>query len=84
MFFEGNFKAKTSIPFIIFGGCGSVAHTCYFFDFEEGIYVRAGCFFDTLDEFKAKVLEDEKTIETPSKKTKAYLAFCDLAENQFS
>ena len=81
--FEDIYHAKTTRPFITLGGCGDAARTCYFFDFVEGIYVRAGCFFGTLEEFKAKVLADEKTPEAPSKKTKSYLAFCDLVETEF-
>ena len=82
--FEDGHIAKTTLPFITLAGVGSEARTCYFYDFEKGIHVRAGCFFGTLEEFKAKVLEDEKTPETPSKKTKNVIAFCSIAETQFS
>ena len=82
--FENGFKAKTTLPFLALVGVGSEARTCYFYDFQEGIHVRAGCFFGSLEEFKAKVLEDEETPETPSKKTKNYLAFCSIAETQFN
>ena len=82
--FEKGFKAKTTLPFITLGGAGSEARTCYFYDFEKGIHVRAGCFFGSLEEFKAKVLKDEETPETPSKKTRVYLSFCDTVEIQFN
>ena len=82
--FEDRFKAKTDLPFLALVGAGSEARTCYFYDFQEGIHVRAGCFFGSLEKFKAKVLEDEETPETPSKKTKVYLGFCDLVEVQFN
>ena len=82
--FEGGFKSKTTLPFIILTGSGSEARSCYFYDFQEGIHVRAGCFFGTLEEFKAAVLEDEETPETPSKKTRVYLSFCDTVKIQFN
>ena len=81
--FEKVFKTKTKLPFITLSGVGWEARTCYFYDFEEGIHVRAGCFFGTLEEFKDKVLKDEKTPDSPSKKTRVYLAFCGVAEIRF-
>lgn len=47
----------------------------YFFKAEEGYFVRAGCFFGTLDEFKNKVhkMHDGTIHET------TYLMACDLA-----
>ena len=36
---------------------GSKRRKTYFFKAEEGFYVRAGCFFGTLDAFRARVRE---------------------------
>lgn len=47
----------------------------YFFKAEEGYFVRAGCFFGTLDEFKAQVHKTHSgTIHEQT-----YLMACDLA-----
>ena len=54
---------------------GSELRKTYFFKAEEGYFVRAGCFFGTFDEFKAKVHETHGgTIHETT-----YLMACDLA-----
>ena len=56
--FEGH-KARTPNPYIAVDRASSTRRKTYFFDFEDGIYVRSGCFFGSLSEFRVKVLEDE-------------------------
>ena len=67
-------------PYIAFDRFGSELRKTYFFNAETGIHVRAGCFFGTLAEFKAKVLED---VPADSLKARQYFACCDLAELTF-
>ena len=40
-----------------FGPVGSVSRTVYSFLTDRGVYVRAGCFWNTLERFKAQVAE---------------------------
>jgi hypothetical protein len=77
--FEGH-KAKEGYPFLSIGGAGSVNRTSYFFNFEDGIYVRSGCFFGTLEQFREKVLDD---CVKDSVKAVQYLGFADIAEKTF-
>jgi len=79
--FEGH-KARTSNPYLAIDRAGTVNRKTYFFDFEDGIYVRSGCFFGTLQAFRSKVKHDEAFYPS-EKKTAVYLGFADLAEIQF-
>ena len=63
---------------------GTENRKTYIFDFVDGIYVRSGCFFGTLQEFREKVLEDDTTHDKRSKKTIVYLGFANLACAQFN
>lgn len=54
---------------------GSELRKTYFFKAEEGYFVRAGCFFGTLEEFKTKLNETHGgTIHETT-----YLMACELA-----
>ena len=79
--FEGH-KARTSNPYIAIDRAGSVRRKTYFFDFEDGIYVRSGCFFGSLSEFRAKVLEDEGG-DTSTVKAMQYLGMANIAAVTF-
>ena len=79
--FEGH-KARTSNPYIAIDRAGSVRRKTYFFDFEDGIYVRSGCFFGSLSEFRAKVLEDEGG-DTSTVKAMQYLCMANIAAVTF-
>lgn len=90
--FEGKFKAKTDTPFISMSVAGASASsdtfpyqgsTSYFFDFEEGIYVRSGNFLGTLDEFMKKLLKDDESQEKNDIKTLRYLGFANIAAVTF-
>ena len=41
--------------FIRINNIGSRKDGCTIYDFEDGIYVRSGCFFDNIDKFEARV-----------------------------
>ena len=79
--FEGH-KARTSNPYIAIDRAGSVRRKTYFFDFEDGIYVRGGCFFGSLSEFRVKVLEDEGG-NTATVKSMQYLGMANIAAVTF-
>ena len=55
---------------------GSERRKTYFFAADEGMYVRAGCFFGTLDEFAARV----KKVHAGTRYEKEYLAAVELAK----
>lgn len=55
---------------------GSERRKTYFFKSDEGMYVRAGCFFGTLDEFAARV----KKVHAGTRYEKEYLAAVELAK----
>jgi len=58
--------------------------TTYFFNCEDGIWVRSGCFFGTLSEFRDKVRADDRLHATaPSIKTLQYLGFANIAAVTF-
>ena len=56
--FEGKHKAKSGYPLLSIAGAGSENRTTYFFNTEDGIIVRSGCFKGTLAEFRKKVRQD--------------------------
>ena len=75
-------KARTSNPYIAIDRAGSLRRKTYFFDFEDGIYVRSGCFFGSLSEFRAKVLEDEDG-DASTVKAMQYLGMANIAAVTF-
>ena len=79
--FEGH-KARTSNPYIAIDRASSTRRKTYFFDFEDGIYVRSGCFFGSLSEFRAKVLADECG-NTATVKSMQYLGMANIAAVTF-
>jgi hypothetical protein len=76
--FEGH-KAKPGNPYIAFDRSASSLRKAYFFNFEDGIYVRAGCFFGTLAEFRAAV----KKAHGAALAGRQYRAFADIAQMTF-
>lgn len=81
---ESKFLAKNNKPFIVLSDYEKDKFPIYIFNFVEGLYVRKGSFFGTIEAFRQQTIENEKTPHSPSKITKVYLGFCDLAEAQFS
>lgn len=73
-------KAKPGNPFIAIDRAGARMRKTYFFNLEPGIHVRSGCFFGTLEQFRAKVLEDCKPTDT---KALQYLGMANIAAATF-
>lgn len=70
-----NHEGLTNSIYVAIDRIGSELRKTYFFKAEEGYFVRAGCFFGTLDEFKTKLNETHgDTIHETT-----YLMACDLA-----
>lgn len=68
-------EGLTNSIYVAIDRIGSMLRKTYFFKAEEGYFVRAGCFFGTLDEFKTEVHEThDGTIHETT-----YLLACDLA-----
>ena len=79
--FEGIGSAKSGYPFAAWIGSGSrKGSKTYFFNLEQGIYVRCGCFLGTLPEFREKVRETHGTDGLAGE----YLAIADLVERKFA
>lgn len=58
--FENKGQYIGEYPFYAFEGLGSrLGSRTYVFNLKSGIYVRCGCFFDNVDEFKKRVIEEE-------------------------
>ena len=55
---------------------GSAQRKAYFFKGDEGLFVRAGYWFSSLEDFKARVRE----VHSGTRHEREYLAACDLAE----
>ena len=72
--FEGGHLANPGFPYLAIDGAGDENRKTYFWNFTDGIHVRAGCFFGTLAEFKAKVKEDA------SEDTAKYIMYMSFAE----
>ena len=71
-------RARTSWhrePMLKFGGGGSEGRTVYAFDTVDGIYLRAGCFFGTLGEFRAQVRMNSRGTAK-----QLYMQFADMCE----
>ena len=74
--FEKNHLPKNhKRPYFSVNRIGSKDRAAYFYDFEDGFYVRAGCFFGTKSEFLTKLSADKD-----DKKSKEYLAALACAE----
>lgn len=70
-----NHEGLTNSIYIAIDRIGIELRKTYFFKAEEGYFVRAGCFFGTLDEFKTRLHETHgDTIHETT-----YLMACDLA-----
>lgn len=68
-------EGLTNSIYVAIDRIGSELRKTYFFKAEEGYFVRAGCFFGTIDEFKTKV---HKTHFGTIHET-TYLMACELA-----
>ena len=77
--FENKNRPKNyKSPFFAIDRIGSESRKAYFFNFEDGIHVRAGCFFGNEKQFIEKLESDEDNA-----KTKIYKAALSLAKMYF-
>jgi len=74
----GKLKAN---GFFSAGPLGSRSDTLMAFHTENGIFIKAGCFFDLIELFRAKVIE---THGEESVHRKLYLAIAELIEAKFA
>ena len=73
--FENGHVAKKGYPLLGFMGFGSIKPTTYFFNCEDGIWVRCGCFFGDIEQFRERVKQTRK-----GRLGKEYLMIADLVE----
>ena len=71
---------KGQRPVVWFGPIGRDRRTVYAFQTDAGAYVRAGCFWDTMERFKKQVAETHGANEHG----REYAAFVTLAEAHFA
>jgi hypothetical protein len=76
--FEKDHKALKPY-FIRINNIGSRGDGCIIFNFEDGIYIRSGCYFGTEKEFIARV----KKTHSGNKHEKEYLMAVELAKITF-
>ena len=72
---ENEHIVKDSCPLLIFSGFGSIKRTTYFFNCEDGIWVRCGCFFGDIEQFRERVKKTWK-----DRLGNEYLMIADLVE----
>ena len=72
---ENEHITKDIFPLLSFNGFGYVNKTIYFFNCEDGIWVRFGGFFGTIEQFRERV----KKTQT-GRLGKEYLMIADLVE----
>ena len=58
--FENKHIAKNGHPLLIFGGFGSVSNVIYFFNCEDGIFIRFGWFSGYIEEFNNYIYKKYK------------------------
>ena len=76
-FFEGKGEYIGDYPFLAFVGFGSrIGSKVYFFNLQDGIYVRCGCWLSDIAGFRERV--KEKNADA------MYLDLCDLVERKFN
>ena len=75
--FEGKGENIGDYPFLAFVGFGSrIGSKVYFFNLQDGIYVRCGCWLSDIAGFRERV---------KAKNADAmYLDLCDLVERKFN
>ena len=74
--FENGKKYIGKYPFMAFVGAGSrIGSKVYFFNLEDGIYVRCGCWFSSIKDF-------EKRVKSENADT-LYLDFARIAKKNF-
>ena len=75
--FEDKGEYIGDYPFLAFVGFGSrIGSKVYFFNLQDGIYVRCGCWLSDIAGFRERV--KEKNADA------MYLDLCDLVERKFN
>jgi hypothetical protein len=74
-----NKEFSTTNYFIRINNIGSRGDGCYVFNCKDGLFVRCGCFFGTVDKFIEQVERNHKG----AKHEKTYKLAIDLANAQF-
>lgn len=75
--FEDKGEYIGDYPFLAFVGFGSrIGSKVYFFNLQDGIYVRCGCWLSNIAGFRERV--KEKNADA------MYLDLCDLVERKFN
>ncbi|KAA3405068.1 hypothetical protein F1904_11635 [Akkermansia muciniphila] len=69
-------EGLTNSRYVAVDRIGREQRKAYFFAADEGLFVRAGCFFGTADEFRKKVKETHKG----TRYEREYLLALELAE----
>ena len=83
VYFDG-YRTKDSNPYISINRAGSENRETRFFNFTDGIYVRSGCFFGKLAQFRARVKKDcKKNPKDNHKKLLQYLGMANIAAITF-
>ena len=77
--FEDGKTPRTANPYMAFDRIGSENRKAYFFDFTDGVFIRAGCFFGSEAEFIAKLERGDDAA-----KTAEYMAALALAKMRFA
>lgn len=74
--FEGKGEYIGDYPFLAFVGFGSrIGSKVYFFNLQDGIYVRCGCWLSDIAGFRERVKAENADA--------MYLDLCDLVERKF-
>ena len=75
--FEGKGEYIGDYPFLAFVGFGSrIGSKVYFFNLQDGIYVRCGCWLSNIAGFRERVKAENADA--------MYLDLCDLVERKFN
>ena len=75
--FEGKGEYIGDYPFLAFVGFGSrIGSKVYFFNLQDGIYVRCGCWLSDIAGFRERVKAEDADA--------MYLDLCDLVERKFN
>ena len=77
--FENGHVAKQGYPLLGFSGFGTKNRTTYFFNCEDGIWVRCGCFFGDIEQFRKQVKKTRK-----GRIKKEYLMIADLVKMKWN
>lgn len=73
--FENGHLSKKGYPLLIFTGFGTDNNATYFFNCTDGIWIRSGYFFGSIEQFREQVKQTQE-----GNIAKEYLMIADLVE----